>query len=60
MAVGAAAGFAGLIEVLQLVLPGRYAGTTDIIIAGLGAWIGAFVNESIQGPDDLPPKNDPG
>ena len=60
MAVGAAAGFAGLIEVLQLVLPGRYAGTTDIIIAGLGTWIGAFVNESIQGPGDLPSKNDPG
>ena len=48
---GAAAGFAAIIELIQLNLPGRYAGTTDIIIAGLGAWVGAFVSQPIRVTD---------
>lgn len=55
MAAGTAAGLAGIIEVLQLIVPGRYAGITDIVIAALGAWIGAFVSQSIRGTDPPQP-----
>ncbi len=38
--------FAGGIELLQLFVQHRYGGTTDILLAALGAWVGAFVSES--------------
>jgi hypothetical protein len=30
---------------------GRYAGTTDIVIAGIGAFIGYYVSKNIQEAD---------
>jgi VanZ family protein len=49
------AGFAAIIEALQMVVPGRFAGTTDILIAGLGGWLGAFVSRSMDEIDKQGP-----
>jgi VanZ family protein len=39
------------IEVTQMFVVGRYAGTTDIVIAGIGAFIGYYVSKNIQEAD---------
>jgi VanZ family protein len=39
------------IEVTQMSVTGRYAGTTDIVIAGIGAFIGCYVSKNIQEAD---------
>jgi VanZ family protein len=42
------AGLSAVIEVLQMVVPGRSAGTTDILMAYLGGWLGAYVGASVE------------
>ncbi len=48
LVVAIAASMAALLELAQIYLPGRYAGTTDILIAALGAWVGDTVCTSIE------------
>jgi glycopeptide antibiotics resistance protein len=43
-----AAGFSGAIEFAQTFLPARTAGITDVIIAGLAAWIGAHICAAVE------------
>jgi hypothetical protein len=38
-----------------MVVPGRFAGTTDVLIAGLGGWLGAFVSRSMDEIDKQGP-----
>jgi glycopeptide antibiotics resistance protein len=40
---------AGAIECMQLLLPTRSAGITDVLIAFLGAWMGDYVWSMLQG-----------
>jgi glycopeptide antibiotics resistance protein len=40
--------FATAIEFVQTFLPSRTAGTGDILLAGMGAWAGAYVCASVQ------------
>jgi len=41
-------GFAAAIEFIQTFLPARTAGTGDILLAGMGSWIGAYVCAAVQ------------
>lgn len=41
-------GFAAVIELVQIFLPARTAGTGDIILAGTGAWAGAYICAAVQ------------
>jgi glycopeptide antibiotics resistance protein len=41
-------GFAAVIECIQIFLPARTAGTGDIILAGTGAWAGAYICAAVQ------------
>ncbi len=47
-AVAAAAALAGAIEALQMFVPQRYAGTTDIVTAALGAWAGNTIHDALM------------
>jgi glycopeptide antibiotics resistance protein len=40
--------FAAGIEITQMLLPSRVANVTDILIAGLGAWIGSLIYSGIE------------
>jgi len=40
--------FSGAIELAQTFLPARTAGTTDILTAVLGAWIGAYICTAVE------------
>jgi glycopeptide antibiotics resistance protein len=47
-AVLCALAFSGALECAQTFLPARTAGTTDIIMAGMGTWIGAYICSSVE------------
>ncbi len=48
---GYAMALAAGIEFTQLFVPSRYANITDILIAGLGAWIGSLICTGIEFPE---------
>jgi glycopeptide antibiotics resistance protein len=48
---GYAMALAAGIEFAQLFVPSRYANITDILIAGLGAWIGSLICTGIEFPE---------
>jgi glycopeptide antibiotics resistance protein len=43
-----AVAFSGAMELLQTFLPARTAGITDILVAGLGAWTGAYFCAAVE------------
>jgi VanZ family protein len=48
-----AVALAGGIEAMQMFVATRYAGTTDILIAGVGAFVGYSVSKNMEGDSVL-------
>jgi glycopeptide antibiotics resistance protein len=41
------------IEIAQVLIPSRFAGTTDILIAAIGAWVGYVVSKAVANSSDF-------